>query len=96
MGYNMNGFSGFGNSTMKKEDERAGKTSTEQDDPSSVNRKIYGFDSYKEGEWVDESDLESKFSQTGDDPKDYPQYSVQDYSKVRKDEKGNYVVRLQD
>ena len=67
MGYNMNGFSGFGNSPMKKEDERAGK-----------------------------SDLESKFSQTGDDPKDYPQYSVQDYSKVRKDEKGNYVVRLQD
>ena len=95
MVFKMKGFPMMG-SALKKEDERAGKTSTEQDDPSSINRKIYVGDSYNVGDFVGDKEFEAKFSQTGDDPKDYPQYSVQDYSRVREDEKGKYVVRLQD
>ncbi len=47
--------------------------------------------SYKEGDWVDEDDFEDNFKAK----KEFPQLSVQDYSRVKKDEKGNsYVTRL--
>lgn len=57
-------------------------------------KKIRVSSKYKEGDWVSEADIESKFSRTGDDPKNYPQLSAQDYSKVRVDEKGPYIVQL--
>ena len=91
MKYTKGGFP-FKGSPLHKEIE--GKEfSTIEDDPS---QRINVSDDYKEGEFISDKEFEAQFSQTGDDPKDYPQYSVQDYSKVRKDEKGNYVVRLQD
>jgi len=49
--------------------------------------------SYNTGEMLMEGDLEGYFSQKGDDAKNYPQLSAQDYSPVRKDSKGKYVVK---
>jgi len=44
---------------------------------------------YKIGDVVDEDELENAIKkQTGD----FPQLSVQDYSAVRQDKKGNYVT----
>ena len=62
----------------------------EQIDPTE---RIYGFDQYKAGDMVTEDDLEGMFEQTGNNPKDYPQLSVQDYSEVREDENGKYVEK---
>jgi hypothetical protein len=44
---------------------------------------------YKPGEYVEETELENAIKkQTGD----FPQLSVQNYSQVKKDKKGNYVI----
>ncbi len=44
---------------------------------------------YKPGEYVEETELENAIKkQTGD----FPQLSVQDYSAVKQDKKGNYVT----
>tara|TARA_R100000541_G_scaffold58686_1_gene70302 strand:+ start:907 stop:1206 length:300 start_codon:yes stop_codon:yes gene_type:complete len=44
---------------------------------------------YKPGDYVEETELEDAImKQTGD----YPQLSVQDYSQVKRDKKGNYVI----
>ena len=51
---------------------------------------------YKEGDLVDEGDFEAQFKRTGNDPKDYPQLSVQDYSEIRVDENGMYVQKLKE
>ena len=64
--------------------------STIEDDPNRVNVS----DEYEVGDLISEDDLESSFSQTGDDPKNYPQLSVQDYSRVRKGDKGKYVTKI--
>ena len=56
-------------------------------------KKIRVADSNKVGGYVSEDELESKFSQEGDDPSNYPQLSVQDYSKVKEDSQGKYVVK---
>ena len=56
-------------------------------------KKIRVADSNKVGGYVSEDELESKFSQTGNDPSNYPQLSVQDYSKVKEDSQGKYVVK---
>ena len=49
--------------------------------------------SYKEGDYVDEDDFEDNFKAK----KEFPQYSVQDYSTIKKDEEGNsYVTRIKD
>ena len=46
---------------------------------------------YKPGDFVEEYELEKNIKkQTGA----FPQLSVQDYSKVKSDDKGNYVVKL--
>ena len=46
---------------------------------------------YKPGDLVEEYELEDAIKkQTGK----FPQYSVQDYSEVQNDEKGNFVVSL--
>ena len=54
--------------------------------------RIYVSNSNKAGSYVSEDELESKFKKKGDDPKDYPQLSVQDYSKVKVDKDGRKYV----
>ena len=54
---------------------------------------VRGFDKYNVGDMVSEDDFESKFKNKGNNPKNYPQLSVQDYSNVKKDKKGKYVVK---
>jgi hypothetical protein len=59
--------------------------------------RIYVSDKNKEGSYVSEDEFESKFTQTGKDPANYPQLSVQDYSKVKVDKDGKkYVIKLPD
>ena len=89
MGYRMNGFSGFGNSPAKakiKEDK------FDVDKTVDESSRVYVSDTNKSGGLVSEDELESKFSKKGNDPKNYPQLSVQDYSEVREDEKGRKYV----
>ena len=57
---------------------------------------IRGFDKYKVGDYVSEDDFEAKFKLKGKNPRNYPQLSVQDYSKVKEDRKGKYVNKLND
>tara|TARA_R110000772_G_scaffold4415_8_gene15738 strand:- start:757 stop:1944 length:1188 start_codon:yes stop_codon:yes gene_type:complete len=57
---------------------------------------IRGFDKYNVGDMVSEDDFEAKFKNKGNNAKNYPQLSVQDYSNVKKDNKGKYVVKLND
>jgi len=61
---------------------------------STTGNKIRVSKSYKKGDLISEDDLEAKFKQSGDKPKNYPQLSVQDYSPVKVDEKGPYVIKL--
>jgi hypothetical protein len=49
---------------------------------------------YKVGDLVDEDDFEAQFKLSGNDPEDYPQVAVQDYSEIREDENGMYVQKL--
>ena len=65
----------------------------EMKDPTE---KIYIEGDYKEGDLINEDDFENQFKRTGEDPKDYPQLTVQDYSEVRVDEKGMYVQKLKE
>jgi len=60
--------------------------------PGGKQDRIYGFKKYKVGDYVSEDDLESKFKLKGNDPKNYPQLSVQDYSTVKKDKLGRKYV----
>ena len=65
--------------------------------PGGKQDRVYGFKKYKVGDYVSEDDLESKFKQKGDNPKNYPQLSVQDYSTVKKDKLGRkYVEHTKD
>jgi len=57
---------------------------------------VRGFDKYNVGDMVSEDDFEAKFKNKGNNPKNYPQLSVQDYSNVQKDKKGKYVVKRND
>ena len=86
-GFKMKGFSGFGNSPMKVD-----LTKKTGEGPRAGRIRV--SDKYKVGDFVSEDDLESKFKRKGGDPKDYPQLSVQDYSKVKKDDMGLYVEKL--
>ena len=61
-------------------------------DPTKI---IYVSDKYEAGDLVSEDDLEGAFARAGNDPKDYPQFSVQDYSEVKVSETGvKYVEKL--
>lgn len=62
--------------------------------PFKKDDKVYVSNENKEGDLVSEDEFESKFSQEGKDGKNYPQYSVQDYSSVKTDDKGKYVEKL--
>ena len=55
-------------------------------------KRIYVGGTYEVGDLVSEDDLEEAFKREGNDPKDYPQLSVQDYSEIKEDENGMYVI----
>ena len=57
-------------------------------------KKIRVSDKYKAGDNVSEDDFESKFGLKTGDPSTFPQTSVQDYSTVKVDQEGPYVVKL--
>ena len=50
----------------------------------------------KENDYIDEDDFENQFDQIEGDSSTFPQFSVQDYSKLKKDKKGFYVTKLKD
>jgi len=50
----------------------------------------------KENEYIDEDDFENQFDKIKGDSSTFPQFSVQDYSKLKKDKKGFYVAKLKD
>jgi len=81
MAYKQSGWSAF----TQKDDDKKKKNYVDT---------VRVSDKYKVGDWVSEEDLEGSFSQKGDDPRNYPQLSVEDYSKVKKDKKGKYVTRI--
>ncbi len=65
--------------------------------PDGKKDRVYGFKNYKIGDYVSEDDFEGKFKLKGDNPKNYPQLSIQDYSTVKKDKLGRkYVEKLND
>ena len=65
--------------------------------PGGKQDRVYGFRKYKVGDYVSEGDFEGKFKLKGNDSKNYPQLSVQDYSTVKKDKLGRkYVEKLND
>ena len=64
--------------------------------PGGKRDRIYGFSKYKVGDMVSEDDFEDKFKLEGENPKNYPQLSIQDYSVVKQDRKGKYVEKLKD
>jgi len=57
---------------------------------------IRGFKGYKAGDLVEEIDFESKFKKIKGDASTFPQFSVQDYSPIKQDKKGQYVTKLKD
>ena len=63
----------------------------EKDPRERVKDTIRVSNKYKPGDYVEEFELEESVKkQTGK----YPQLSAQDYSKVKKDKKGNYITKL--
>ena len=51
---------------------------------------------YKVGDLPSEDDFEAKFKKLKGDSKTFPQFSVEDYSSIRKDDKGFYVEKLKE
>ena len=90
MAYKQSGWSPF----TKKEDKKKKLKKKQTEDLYEPSDTVRVSNKYKVGDWVSEEDLEGAFSRKGSDPKNYPQYSVEDYSKVKKDKKGNYVLGL--
>jgi len=50
----------------------------------------------KKNNYIDEDDFENQFDKVEGDASTFPQYSVQDYSKLKKDKKGFYVTKLKE
>lgn len=48
---------------------------------------------YNVDDLLSEDDLENMFKRKGNKSENYPQLSVQDYSKIKEDGKGKYVVK---
>jgi len=48
---------------------------------------------YKPGDYVTEDDFEAQFKKIEGDSSTFPQYSVEDYSTIKVDKKGPYVVK---
>ena len=62
--------------------------------PKGHPKRIRFQGDYEVGDLPSEDDFEVKFKQIKGDSKTHPQLSVQDYSSIRKDDKGFYVERL--
>lgn len=63
---------------------------------SEDEKRIYVDNSNKVGGYVSEDEFESKFEKKTGDASTFPQLSVQDYSTVKQDTKGKYVVKTGD
>ena len=83
---------GYGSKTglLKIEDENPPR----KKDEGPVENRIYVSNNNKVGGYVSEDEFESKFAKKKGDASTFPQTSVQDYSKVKSDSKGKYVVKL--
>ncbi len=63
--------------------------------PGKGSPKIIRFQgNYKVGDLPSEDDFEAKFKLIKGNSKTFPQLSVQDYSSIKKDNKGFYVEKL--
>ena len=65
----------------------------EKTPPKSDTLRSPVISSYNKGELLEEGALEGHFKQNVGDASTYPQLSVQDYSEVKEDKKGKYVVK---
>ena len=65
----------------------------EKNPPKSDTLRSPVISSYNKGELLEEGALEGHFKQNVGDASTYPQLSVQDYSEVKEDKKGKYVVK---
>jgi len=50
----------------------------------------------KENDYIGDEDFENQFEQIEGDASTFPQFSVQDYSRLKKDKKGFYVTKLKE
>ena len=50
----------------------------------------------KKDNYIDEDDFDNQFDKVEGDASTFPQDSVQDYSKLKKNKKGFYVTKLKD
>ena len=48
----------------------------------------------KKDNYIDEDDFEDQFDKVEGDASTFTQFSIQDYSKLKKDKKGFYVTKL--
>jgi hypothetical protein len=87
MAFKMKGFSPF---------TKNGDQGPRKKNEGPVENRVYVSNNNKVGSYVSEDELESKFTKKGKSSKNYPQLSVQDYSTVKQDSKGKYVVKLKD
>jgi hypothetical protein len=85
MVFKMKGFSPF---------TKIGDQGPRKKDEGPVENRIYVSNDNEVGGYVSEDELESKFTKKNKNSKNYPQLSVQDYSTVKQDSKGKYVVKL--
>ena len=89
MGFKMSGWPSHQSSPLTKQIKQDKSKTVE-----NIAGRVYVSNTNKVGGYVSEDELESKFKKKGNDPKNYPQLSVQDYSKVMVDDKGRkYVVK---
>jgi hypothetical protein len=65
----------------------------EKDPPKSDTLRSQVISGYGKGELLEEGALEGHFKQNVGDASTFPQLSVQDYSEVKEDKKGKYVVK---
>ena len=84
MAFKMKGYSPFDKETRYLDD----KTNT------SGGKKIRVPSNYKSGDLVSEDDLDAQFELKTGDPKTFPQLDVSDYSRVKVDDEGPYVTKL--
>ena len=90
--YTMPGFgskTGLGTALNKNGDQGPRKK-----DEGPVENRVYVSNNNKVGGYVGEDEFESKFAKKKGEASTFPQTSVQDYSKVKSDSKGKYVVKL--
>ncbi len=65
----------------------------EKNPPKSDTLRSPVISGYNKGELLEEGALEGHFKKTVGDGSTFPQLSVQDYSEVKTDKKGKYVVK---